>query len=91
MTVVSESLYQPELIMTTMIMYVETLEKKKHKPEALRLHQPTVSFHFSITAVSNAAISVCLQVGLKYVQFQLHLAFFVRCQYCNLERKAHLV
>lgn len=35
--------------MTLKIIYVE----KTNKPEALRLYQPTVSLHFSITAASN--------------------------------------
>lgn len=47
---------------------METLGKP-NTPEALRLRQPTVSFLFSISAASNAVISVCLQVGLKYIQF----------------------
>lgn len=54
--------------MTLKIIYVETLGDKLNKPEALRLHQPPVSFNVSITAAS--IISVCLQVGLKCIQCQ---------------------
>lgn len=47
---------------------METLGKT-NTPEAPRLRQPAVSFLFSISAASIAVISVCLQVGLKYIQF----------------------